>query len=85
MEKKQFHEEMLLVLVPLIQALVDSPADVKVEVMQGEQTTVFGVTVKKENLGQIIGKQGKTAKSLRQLIHAMATKHRRRAVMEIMQ
>lgn len=76
---------MLVVLLPLFKELVDHPEDVVLEVMQGEQTTVFGIKVNRADLGKIIGKQGRTAKSLRQLIHAMATKHKRRAVLEIIE
>lgn len=76
---------MIAVLLPLFKELVDQPDEVRLEIMQGEQTTVFELKVSKEDLGKIIGKKGRTVNSLRQLIHAMSTKHDRRSVLEIVQ
>lgn len=66
-------------------AIVDREEDVSVQIMQGEQTTVFEVRVHRTDLGKIIGKHGKMAQSLRTILQAISTKHKIRAIMEIME
>lgn len=66
-------------------ALVDSPDDVKVVEVVGEKTTVIELSVAKEDLGKVIGKQGRTAKSLRTILTAASTKLNRRSVLEIIE
>lgn len=69
----------------MITALVDIPEDVKISEVKGEQTTVFELVVAKEDLGKVIGKQGKTAKALRTILTAASTKLRVRSVLEIIE
>jgi len=69
----------------MIRALVDIPEDVKVSEVAGEQTTVFELVVAKEDLGKVIGKQGKTAKALRTILTGASTKLRKRSVLEIIE
>ena len=69
----------------MIKALVDVPDDVNISEVRGEQTTVFELVVAKEDLGKVIGKQGKTAKSLRTILTAASTKLRKRSVLEIIE
>ncbi len=69
----------------MIKALVDSPDDVKVSEIKGEQTTVYELVVAKDDLGKVIGKQGKTAKALRLILTAASTKLRQRSVLEIVE
>jgi uncharacterized protein len=69
----------------MIRALVDIPEDVKVSEIVGEQTTVFELVVAKEDLGKVIGKQGKTAKALRTILTGASTKLRKRSVLEIIE
>jgi len=69
----------------MIRALVDLPEQVKISEIKGEQTTVFELVVAKEDLGKVIGKQGKTAKSLRIILTAASTKLRKRSVLEIIE
>ncbi len=69
----------------MIRALVDLPEQVRVSEIIGEQTTVFELVVAKEDLGKVIGKQGKTAKSLRTILTAASTKLRKRSVLEIIE
>ncbi len=69
----------------MIRALVDIPEDVKVSEITGEQTTVFELVVAKEDLGKVIGKQGKTAKALRTILTGASTKLRKRSVLEIIE
>ena len=69
----------------MIRALVDIPEDVRVSEVIGEQTTVFELVVAKEDLGKVIGKQGKTAKALRTILTGASTKLRKRSVLEIIE
>ncbi|TET24779.1 MAG: KH domain-containing protein [Candidatus Cloacimonadota bacterium] len=73
-------------LVELIaKALVDSPEMVQVQEIQGEKTTVFELRVGSGDLGKIIGKEGRTAKSIRTIITAASMKAGKRAVLEILE
>jgi predicted RNA-binding protein YlqC (UPF0109 family) len=69
----------------MIRALVDLPDQVRISEIIGEQTTVFELVVAKEDLGKVIGKQGKTAKALRTILTAASTKLRKRSVLEIVE
>jgi len=69
----------------MVRALVDLPNEVRVSEIIGEQTTVFELVVAKEDLGKVIGKQGKTAKALRTILTAASTKLRKRSVLEIVE
>ncbi len=69
----------------MAQSLVDFPEQVEVTEMAGEQTTVYELKVAKEDLGKIIGKQGRTARSLRTILTAASTKLRKRSVLEIIE
>jgi predicted RNA-binding protein YlqC (UPF0109 family) len=65
--------------------LVDRPEDVVVKEVTGERTTIFELKVASEDLGKIIGKQGRTARSIRTLLSAAATKMGKKAVLEILE
>jgi predicted RNA-binding protein YlqC (UPF0109 family) len=69
----------------IARALVDHPDDVSVRVVEGERTKVLELKVHPEDMGQVIGKQGRTAKAIRTLLSAAATKERLRAVLEIVE
>ena len=62
----------------MAKSLVDAPDQVEVNEVVGEQTTVVELKVAKEDLGKVIGKQGRTARSVRTILGAasMKTKHR---------
>ena len=66
-------------------ALVDHPELVQVNVVEGEKTTVIELRVAREDLGKIIGREGRTARAIRTILNAVATKLRRRAVLEILE
>lgn len=66
-------------------ALVDMPDAVQVSEIVGEQTTVIELKVDKTDLGKIIGKQGRTARSLRTILNAASTKLKKRSVLEIIE
>ncbi len=72
-------------IVMMVKALVDKPEEVSVQELVGEKTTVFELRVAKEDLGKVIGKQGKTAKAMRIILNATATKLKKRAVLEIVE
>lgn len=69
----------------MARALVDNPDDVEVNEVVGEQTTVVELSVSKDDLGKVIGKQGRTAKSMRTILNAASTKLKKRSVLEIME
>lgn len=69
----------------IAKALVDNPDAVEVTEVEGEQTTVLELKVAKEDLGKVIGKEGRTARSLRTILGAVSTKLRRRSVLEIIE
>lgn len=79
-------DESLRTLVEVMaKALVDKPEDVHVSEVEGEQTTVIELKVAKEDLGKVIGKEGRTARSLRTILSAASTKLRKRSVLEIIE
>ena len=65
--------------------LVDQPDQVSVAEVDGEQTTVIELKVAKEDLGKVIGKQGRTAQAMRTILGAVSTKLRKRSVLEILE
>jgi uncharacterized protein len=69
----------------MVKALVDKPEEVSLQEIEGEKTTVLELRVAKEDLGKVIGKQGKTAKAMRTILNANATKLKKRAVLEIIE
>lgn len=69
----------------IARALVDNPDQVQVNEIQGEQTSVIELKVAKEDLGKVIGKQGRTARAMRTILSAASTKIRKRSVLEIIE
>ncbi|GAB6075556.1 KH domain-containing protein [Desulfurobacterium crinifex] len=65
--------------------LVDNPDAVYVAETEGERTVVIELKVDPKDLGKVIGRQGRTAKALRTLLSAAATKMGKRAVLEIIE
>jgi predicted RNA-binding protein YlqC (UPF0109 family) len=72
-------------IVIIARALVDSPDDVVVNVVEGEQTTVLELKVAPSDLGKVIGKQGRTARAVRTILGAAGMKLRKRFVLEILE
>lgn len=66
-------------------ALVDSPDDVRVTQIDGEQTTILELRVAQADLGKVIGKQGRTARAIRTILAAAGMKQRRRYNLEIIE
>ncbi len=69
----------------IAKSLVDKPDEVELLEVEGEKTTVLELRVAKEDLGKVIGKQGKTARAMRTILNATATKLKKRAVLEIIE
>jgi len=69
----------------IAQALVDHPDQVSVRTLEGNQTSVLELSVAKEDVGKVIGKQGRTAQSMRILLNAVSSKLNKRFVLEIME
>ena len=69
----------------IAKSLVDKPDEVEVAEVRGDKTTVLELRGAKDDLGKVIGKQGKTAHAIRTILNATATKLKQRAVLEIME
>ena len=69
----------------IAKALVDKPEEVVVTEIEGEQTSVIELKVAKEDLGKVIGKQGRTARAMRTILSAASTKINKRSVLEILE
>jgi predicted RNA-binding protein YlqC (UPF0109 family) len=69
----------------IAKALVDKPEEVVVTEIEGEQTSVIELKVAKEDLGKVIGKQGRTARAMRTILSAASTKINKRSVLEIIE
>ena len=69
----------------IAQALVDNPDQVEVEEVEGNQTSVLELKVAKEDLGKVIGKQGRTARAMRTILSAASAKIKKRTVLEIIE
>lgn len=69
----------------IAKALVDKPEEVVVTEVEGEQTSVLELKVAKEDLGKVIGKQGRTARAMRTILSAASTKIKKRSVLEIIE
>jgi uncharacterized protein len=67
----------------IAKSLVDQPDLVKVTEVEGETTSVIELSVAKEDIGKIIGKQGKTANAIRTIMNAASMKMKRRSILEI--
>ncbi|MGC9006593.1 MAG: KH domain-containing protein [Sulfurihydrogenibium sp.] len=69
----------------MAKAIVDHPEKVEVKEIEGEKTTVIELKVAPEDLGKVIGKQGRTARAMRTILAAVARKVNKKAVLEILE
>ena len=69
----------------IAQALVDNPEQVRVAEVEGRQTAVLELKVAKEDLGKVIGKKGRTAQAMRDILSAASGKVKKRTVLEILE
>ena len=68
----------------IARALVDKPDEVSVAEVAGNHTSVLELKVAKEDIGKVIGKQGRTAQAIRSIVSSVSAKERKRTVLEIM-
>jgi len=69
----------------IAQSLVDQPGEVTVSEIRGSQSIVLELRVAKEDIGKVIGKQGRTAQAMRTILNAVSAKENKRAVLEIIE
>ncbi|NKE72543.1 KH domain-containing protein [Candidatus Manganitrophus noduliformans] len=69
----------------IAKSLVDRPENVVVRETEGEKTTIIELRVAQEDLGKVIGKQGRTARAMRTILNAAGTKVGKRCVLEILE
>jgi predicted RNA-binding protein YlqC (UPF0109 family) len=69
----------------IAKALVDKPEEVVVTEIVGQQTSVIELKVAKEDLGKVIGKQGRTARAIRTILSGASAKMKKRSVLEIIE
>jgi len=77
--------DMRMLVEQIAQALVDAPEEVQVTAEEGEQSTVLELRVAQGDLGKVIGKQGRTAKSVRTILGAASMKLKKRYTLEIIE
>ena len=68
----------------VVKSLVDAPDEVSVNVIEGEKSTILELKVAQEDVGKVIGKQGRIAKAIRTILSASATRDGQRATLEIL-
>jgi predicted RNA-binding protein YlqC (UPF0109 family) len=68
----------------IAKSLVDDPAEVVVNVIEGEKSTILELRVSPDDIGKVIGKHGRIAKAVRTILSAAATKTGKRIVLEIL-
>ncbi len=69
----------------IAKALVDDPTQVNATEETEEDTLVISLTVAKEDMGRIIGKEGRTAKAIRTILNAVSTKDSKKAILKIVE
>ena len=67
----------------IVKKLVDNPEGVKVKEVKGEQNIILELSTAKEDIGKVIGKQGRTIKALRTLLNAGSVKSGHRVTLEV--
>jgi len=67
------------------EALVDKPAEVKVQVVEGENSIILELKVAADDVGKVIGKGGQTAKAMRKILSAAATKLKKKSLLQIVE
>ncbi len=68
----------------IVQALVDHPDQIEIDEVKGDQTSVIELMVNREDIGKVIGRQGRTAQAIRTILNAASAKSRKRVLLEIL-
>lgn len=84
MVKDEFHRLGVVLITQVVQNIVDHPEEVRVTFHEGDRTTVWQVLVAKEDMGQVLGKQGKMIQALRTFVRGFSCKHGFRTVIEVL-
>ena len=69
----------------MAQALVDHPEQVQVNAVEGESSLILELKVAPDDIGKVIGKGGQTAKAMRKVLSAAATKLRKKSMLQIVE
>lgn len=69
----------------IAEALVDNQEEVKVSMVEGDTSVILELRVSKDDVGKVIGKGGQTAKALRKILSAAATKHKKKSLLQIIE
>ena len=69
----------------IVKHLVDNPDEIQINEITGQGTDVFELRVAKSDIGKVIGKQGRTAQSIRAILNAASAKNRKRVMLEILE
>jgi len=69
----------------IAKALVDKPEEVEVTETEGQQTSVIKLKVAREDIGKVIGRQGRTAQAIRTILSAASAKINKRSVLELIE
>jgi predicted RNA-binding protein YlqC (UPF0109 family) len=78
-------ENMQELVTQIARALVDIPEEVKVDAEENDLTTILRLSVAPSDVGKVIGKQGRTARSMRTILGAVGMKHRHRYSLDILE
>lgn len=68
----------------IAKALVDNPEEVKVKEIEGEKSIIYELTVASEDMGKVIGRQGRIARAIRTVVKSAAAKTDKKVIMEIL-
>ena len=69
----------------IIKAIVDKPEQVEIREIPGERVVIYELKVASEDLGKVIGKEGRTAKAIRTIISAVSLKRGKKAIVDILE
>lgn len=70
-------------LLQILKPLVDAPGEIRITEISGSKTTIYELRCRKDDVGKVIGKSGKTVTALRAILSAVAAREGRRAVLEV--
>ena len=71
--------------IQIVKSIVDNPEEVSAREVEGEQTTIIEIITKPDDIGKVIGKQGRTIKAIRTIINAASVKEGKRISVEIVE
>jgi predicted RNA-binding protein YlqC (UPF0109 family) len=69
----------------IVEALVDHPDQIEIDEVKGDPTSVIELMVNREDIGKVIGRQGRTAQAIRTILNAASAKSRKRVLLEILE